>query len=77
MNNRNKQYVLKVVRGCSGNVVYFNFGMDKHRKYTNIETSLSENEYISITCYNQSEYDDYKEHVRDIMRSRAKLSIII
>lgn len=77
MSNNNKQYVIKIIRGNNGDVVYFNFGMDKHRKYTNTETSLSEDEYISIACYNQSEYDEYKEHVQDIMNSKAKLSIII
>ena len=75
--NNNKQYVIKVIRGASGKVVYFNFGMDKHRRYTNTETCLNDNEYISITCYNQSEYNDYKEHVGELMRSRARLSIVI
>lgn len=77
MSNNNKQYVVKVIRGHNGNVVYFNFGMDKHRKYTNTETSLTEEEYISVTCYNQSEYGDYMEHVGDLMSSGATLSIAI
>lgn len=77
MNNNNNQYIIKIVRDNNGDAVYFNFGIDKHREYVNTETSLSEDEYIGITCYNQDEYNDYKEHVKDIMNSKAKLSIII
>ena len=73
-----KQYFVKVVTDNNGEPVYFNFGMDKHSKYKNVETSLNDIEYISITCYPINEYEEYKEHVEDLLTySSAKLSIAI
>lgn len=72
-----KQYFIKVIRGSDGEIVYFNFGMDKHKKYTNTETCLSDYEYISITCYSLEEYKEYKEHLKSVMVSDGKLSIHI
>lgn len=73
-----KQYYVKVIRENNGVPVYFNFGMDKHLKYRNTKTSLSDLEYISITCYRQTEFDEYCEHVASLLNdNRAKLSIVI
>lgn len=73
-----KQYFVKVVTDNNGEPVYFNFGMDKHSKYKNTETSLSDIEYISITCYSVDEFEEYKEHMNDLMQCRsAKLSLAI
>lgn len=73
-----KQYYIKVVTDNNGKPVYFNFGMDKHLKYKNTETSLSDIEYISITCYSVDEFEEYREHVDDLMQYHsAKLSLAI
>lgn len=73
-----KQYYVKVITDNNGSPVYFNFGMDKHSKYRNTETLLSDLEYISITCYRETEFDDYCSHVADLLNdNRARLSIVI
>ena len=73
-----KQYFIKVVRGAGGQLVYFNFGMDKHAKYENIETSLSDIEYVSITVYQPADFNEYKDAVDYLLSTRrAKLSIYI
>lgn len=73
-----KQYFVKVVTDNNGIPVYFNFGMDKQSKYKNVETSLNDVEYISITCYTIDEYEEYKEHIKDLLSFKnAKLSIVI
>lgn len=73
-----KQYYVKVVTDNNGEPVYFNFGMDKHSKYKNTETSLSDTEYVSITCYTIDEFEEYQEHVDDLLNTHhAKLSIVI
>lgn len=73
-----KQYFIKVIRDNKGQLVYFNFGMDKHRKYKNTCISLSDIEYICITCYEPTEWDEYNETVQNYLKdSKAKLSIHI
>ena len=73
-----KQYFVKVITDSNGEPIYFSVGMDKHCKCRNVETSLSDVEYVSTTCYNQSEFNDYREHVNELMYySKAKLSIVI
>lgn len=73
-----EQYYVKVITGSNGVPIYFNFGMDKYLKYKNTETSLSDLEYVSITCYKQTEFEDYCEHVAELLNdNQAKLSIVI
>lgn len=73
-----KQYFVKVIRGADGQLVYFNFGIDKHSKYENAETSLSEDEYISITVFQPNEFDDYVDVVNNLLHiEKGKLSIHI
>lgn len=66
-------FFVKVVTGLDGLPLCYNYGVNINNKLKNTETCLSDIEYISITIYSTSEWQDYIEHINDLKSLSAVL----
>ena len=66
-------FFVKVATGSDGLPLYYNYGVNINNKLKNTETCLSDIEYISITIYSASEWQDYIEHINDLKSLSAVL----
>lgn len=66
-------FFVKVVTGSDGYPLYYNYGVNINNKLKNTETCLSDIEYISVTIYSTSEWQDYIDHINDLKSLSAKL----
>lgn len=66
-------FFVKVVTGSDGLPLCYNYGVNLNNKLKNTETSLSDIEYISVTIYSTSEWQDYIEHINDLKSLSAVL----
>lgn len=66
-------FFVKVVTGSDGLPLYYNYGVNLNNKLKNTETCLSDTEYISVTIYSTSEWQDYIEHINDLKSLSARL----
>ena len=61
------QYVVKTVTNSDSNLIYFNYGISKKKKYNDTCTSFTDQEFICITVYKISEFNEYCEHVKSLL----------
>ena len=66
-------FFVKVVTGSDGLPLYYNYGVNLNNKLKNTETCLSDTEYISVTIYSTSEWQDYIDHINDLKSLSARL----
>ena len=66
-------FFIKVVTGSDGLPLRYNYGVNINNKLKNTETCLSDIEYISITIYSTSEWQDYIDHINDLKSLSAVL----
>ena len=66
-------FFVKVVTGSDGLPLYYNYGVNINNKLKNTETCLSDIEYISITIYSTSEWQDYIDHINGLKSLSAVL----
>ena len=59
-------FFVKVVTGSDGLPLCYNYGVNTNNKLKNTETCLSDIEYISVTIYSTSEWQDYIDHINDL-----------
>lgn len=66
-------FFVKVVTGSDGLPLCYNYGININNRLKNTETCLSDTEYISVTVYSVSEWQDYNDHINDLKNLRAVL----
>lgn len=66
-------FFVKVVTGSDGLPLCYNYGVNINNKLKNTETSLSDIEYVSVTIYQTSEWQDYFNHINDLKSLSAVL----
>lgn len=66
-------FFVKVVTGSDGLPLCYNYGVNMHNRLVSTETCISDIEYISITIYSTSEWQDYIEHINDLKSLSAVL----
>lgn len=66
-------FFVKVVTGQDGVPLCYNYGVNAFNKLVNTETCLSDTEYISVTIYSCSEWQEYIDHINDLKSLNARL----
>lgn len=66
-------YFVKVATGQGGVPLYYNYGANINNRLVNTETCLSDTEYISVTVYSSSDWQEYIDHINDLKSLNARL----
>lgn len=66
-------FFVKVATSSEGKPLCYNYGVNTFNRLVNTETCLSDVEYISVTVYSTSEWQEYIDHINDLKSLNAVL----